>query len=179
MARHKPDALDVVGRVFPIGHFAVSVLFIACAFSLIGFSCLVLWQSLQPGDMTMTDRRDGVLEALAIITVSLAALELGETIIEEEIRREAHMSAPTRVRRFLSRFMVVLVVALVIESLVLIFKFSHSAPENMPYAVLPAFAAAALTTAWGVFIRLNRSAEELEPEAMREAKDEDRKMNVK
>jgi hypothetical protein len=30
--------------------------------------------------------------------------------------------------------------------------------------------------AWGVFIRLNRAAEVLEPEAMREAKDEDRKV---
>jgi len=29
---------------------------------------------------------------------------------------------------------------------------------------------------WGVFIHLNRSAEELEPEAMEEAKSEDRKL---
>jgi hypothetical protein len=36
--------------------------------------------------------------------------------------------------------------------------------------------AAALLTAWGVFVRLNRSAEELEPEAMEEAKKEDEKV---
>ena len=30
--------------------------------------------------------------------------------------------------------------------------------------------------AWGVFIRLNRSAEELEPEAMEQAKQEDKKV---
>jgi hypothetical protein len=36
--------------------------------------------------------------------------------------------------------------------------------------------AAALLAAWGVFIRLNRSAEELEPEAMAEAKREDDKV---
>ena len=33
-----------------------------------------------------------------------------------------------------------------------------------------------LLIAWGVFIRLNRSAEELEPEAMQAAKREDRKI---
>ena len=33
----------------------------------------------------------------------------------------------------------------------------------------------ALLAGWGLFIRLNRYAEELEPEAMAEAKDEDRK----
>jgi hypothetical protein len=179
MAKRQSHALAIFGRIFPVGHFAMSVLFIVCAFTLIGFSCVLLWQSLQPGGMTLTERRDGVLEALALVTVGLAALELGETILEEEVQREAHMSAPTRVRRFLSRFMVVLVVALVIEALVLIFRFSHSAPENMPYAAMTAFAAAALIIAWGVFIRLNVAAEELEPEAMREAKDEDRKINTK
>jgi hypothetical protein len=35
---------------------------------------------------------------------------------------------------------------------------------------------AALLAAWGVFIRLNRAAEELEPEAMHEAKLEDKKL---
>jgi len=33
-----------------------------------------------------------------------------------------------------------------------------------------------LLAAWGVFIHLNRSAEELEPEAMAEAKREDEKL---
>ena len=34
----------------------------------------------------------------------------------------------------------------------------------------------ALLTGWGLFIHLNRSAEELEPEAMQEAKGEDHKL---
>ena len=36
--------------------------------------------------------------------------------------------------------------------------------------------AGALLASWGVFVRLNRYAEELEPEAMAEAKKEDRKL---
>ena len=36
--------------------------------------------------------------------------------------------------------------------------------------------AALLLVAWGVFVRLNRSAEELEPEAMQQAKSEDTKV---
>jgi hypothetical protein len=168
--------LGFVLRIFPAGHLVISVLFVVCSLALIAFACMLLWNSVQPGDMEFNARLDGVLDSLALVTVALAALELGETILEEEVQREAQMSAPTRVRRFLSRFMVVLVVALVIEALVLVFKFSHSAPENLPYAAMTGFAAAALIVAWGVFVRLNRSAEELEPEAMREAKDEDRKV---
>ena len=92
------------------------------------------------------------------------------------MQRDAQMSAPTRVRRFLSRFMIVLVVALSIETLVLTFRLSHDAPQALPYVASIGFAAAALLIAWGVFVRLNRSAEELEPEAMQAAKKEDRKI---
>jgi hypothetical protein len=106
----------------------------------------------------------------------VAALELGQTILEEEVLRQAHMSAPTRVRRFLSRFMVVIVVALSIESLVGVFQLLHHDPARLPHAAAVAVAAAALLAAWGVFVHLNRSAEELEPEAMEKAKGEDAKV---
>jgi hypothetical protein len=152
-------------------------LFIISALGLIGFAGLQLWEALQPtGDATANIRLHAVLQSIAVLTVAVAALELGQTIMEEEVQREAHMSAPTRVRRFLSRFMVVLVVALSIETLVIVFKYSQEAPEYLPYAASVGVAAAVLLAAWGFFIRLNRAAEELEPEAMQQAKQEDKKM---
>jgi hypothetical protein len=168
--------LKFIHALFPAGHLVISLLFVLCGVSLIAFSVMQLWAALAPGDTAVPERTNMVLEGLALVTVALAALELGETIVEEQVQREAHMSAPTRVRRFLSRFMVVLVVALSIEALVLVFKYSHENPANIPYAALVGFCAAALITAWGIFVRLNRSAEELEPEAMREAKEEDKKV---
>jgi len=87
------------------------------------------------------------------------------------------MSAPTRVRRFLSRFMVVLVVALSIETVVVTFRLSQESPELLPYAAAIGATAALLLAAWGVFVWLNRAAEQLEPEAMQEAKREDRKID--
>jgi hypothetical protein len=169
--------MKFVLKVFPVLHTLISLLFVGCAVALIGFAVLQLWQGITPArSHALTERLQAVLESLAILTVAVAALELGQTIIEEEVQREAHMSAPTRVRRFLSRFLVVLVVALSIESLVLVFRSSRDAPEHLPYAALIGFMAAALLAAWGVFIRLNRSAEELEPEAMEQAKREDAKV---
>ena len=47
----------------------------------------------------------------------MVALQIAQTITEEEVVRSAHVSGPTRVRRFLSRFLTVVVVALVIEGL--------------------------------------------------------------
>jgi hypothetical protein len=164
-------------KVFPLSHLVISVLFIVSAFALIGLAATELWYGLSPwGDAEGTDRLNAVLESIALLTVAVAALELAQTIVEEEVQREAHMSAPTRVRRFLSRFLVVLVVALCIETLVMVFRFSREAPEQLPYAAGVGFTAAAILAAWGVFIRFNRSAEELEPEAMVEAKREDAKV---
>lgn len=170
--------MRIVRRVFPLSHFVISLMFLACALALIVFAVLEFWQGVQwISGASLGDRINAVLESIALLTVSVAALELGQTILEEEVQREAQMSAPTRIRRFLSRFMVVLVVALSIEALVLVFRLSREAPEQLPFAALIGFMAAALLAAWGMFVRLNRSAEELEPEAMEEVKQEDEKVS--
>jgi hypothetical protein len=169
--------MKVIHRIFPIGHFVISLLFIGCALALIGFAGFQLWLGIQPsGTFSLPQRLHAVLESIALLTVAVAALELGQTIIEEEVQREAQMSAPTRVRRFLSRFMIVLVVALSIEALVKAFQFSHEVPAHLPYAAAIGLMAAALLVAWGLFIWLNQSAEKLEPEAMEQAKQEDAKV---
>lgn len=88
------------------------------------------------------------------------------------------MSAPTRVRRFLSRFMVVLVVALSIETLAAVFRYVHDEPESLPYAATIGLTAAALLAAWGLFVRLNRSVEELEPRALQDVQEEDEQLKT-
>ena len=167
--------MKIIRKIFPIGHFIISVLFIGCALALISLAGLELWQGIQPiSPVSLRQRLNAVLESIALLTVAVAALELGQTILEEEVQREAQMSAPTRVRRFLSRFMIVLVVALSIEALVAVFQFSHEAPAHLPYAAAIGLMAAALLVAWGLFVWLNQSVELLEPEAMAQAKQEDK-----
>ncbi len=160
-------------RIFPAGHLLISLLFIVCSATLIYFALIDLWMLVRPADGAERAPVNQVLNAISLLTVSVATLELAQTIIEEEVQREAHMAAPTRVRRFLSRFMIVLVVALSIETLVAVFEFSRSDPALLPYAASIGITAAAMLAAWGVFIKLNRAAEELEPEAMQKAKQED------
>src|SRR3569623_2046723 len=111
-----------------------------------------------------------------LLAGAVVALQIAQTIAEEEVIRAADFSAPTRVRRFLSRFFVVVVVALAIEGLGATFKALHEDPAQLPYAASILFSVGVILAGWGVFIRLNRSAEELEPEAMAEAKREDQKL---
>lgn len=169
--------LKLIQKIFVVGYAGIIVLFVCCALALIVFAAMELWHGVNPGRaMELRERFNSVLESIGLLTIAVVALELGQTILEEEVRREAQVSAPTRVRRFLSRFMVVVVVALSIESLVSVFELAHTDASRLPQAASIAVAAGVLLAAWGFFIKMNRSAEELEPEAMEQAKSEDTKI---
>lgn len=164
-------------KLFTLGYLSVIGLFYICGLALIVFAMFELWQGVNPtSPVALRERFNAVLESIGLLTIAVVALELGQTILEEEVQREVHVSSPTRVRRFLSRFMVVIVVALSIETLVAVFVLVHDDATKLPQAASIGIAAAALLAAWGFFIRMNKSAEELEPEAMEQAKSEDVKV---
>jgi len=170
--------MKIIKKVFAVGYSLVALLFFLCAISLIIFASFELWKGINPSnELPIWERFNAVLESIGLLTIAVAALELGQTVLEEEVMREAHTGGPTRARRFLSRFMIVIVVALAIESLVAAFQFSHDNPDRLIQASMIAAAAAVLLAAWGIFVKLNTSAEALEPEAMEEAKREDQNMS--
>jgi hypothetical protein len=167
--------VELIRKLFNSAYAAIAVLFYFCALSLMVFAAVEFWHGVNPSaSAPIGGRFDAILEAIGLLTIAVAALELGQTVLEEEVRREVHVSAPTRVRRFLSRFLIVVVVALSVETMVSVFRLAREEPEHLPHAATIGLAAAALLAAWGVFIKLNRSAEELEPESMEKVKREDK-----
>lgn len=168
----------MIKYLFLAGYIVITLLFCCCGVALVIFAVTELIHSITIGEqISLRERLNGILESIGILTIAVAAFELGQTIFEEEVQRKSHLSAPTRVRRFVSRFMVVLIVSLAIESLVVAFKFAHESPDKLPFAALIAIAAACLLASWGIFIRLNSAAEKLEPEAMSEVKQEDHRID--
>jgi hypothetical protein len=168
------QAMKALLRVFSIVHGLMAALFACAALMLIVIAAKVAWLAFAGA----LDRgaAQTIIEAVGLLAAAVVALQIAQTIAEEEVARDAHISGPTRVRRFLSRFLVVVVVALTIEGLVATFKAAHEDPAHMLYAASMVLAAGVLLAGWGVFIRMNRYAEELEPEAMAEAKREDKKL---
>ncbi len=161
-------------RLFRTIHVFMAVLFACAAIILIVIAARIGWVAFVGG----LDRAaaQGIIEAVGLLAAAVVALQIAETIFEEEVIRDADISTPTRVRRYLSRFFVVVVVALVIEGLVATFRALHEDPAQLVYAASILVAVGVLLAAWGAFIYLNRAAEELEPEAMADAKREDRKL---
>ena len=161
-------------QAFSIIHGLMAVLFACAALVLIIIAAKLGWLAFMAGvDRSAAQQ---VIEAVGLLAAAVVALQIAQTIAEEEVVRDAQISGPTRIRRFLSRFLVVIVVALTIEGLVATFKAAHENPAHMLYAASIVLAAGVLLAGWGIFVRMNSYAEVLEPEAMAEAKREDKKM---
>ena len=145
-------------KVFIVGYVGIILMFGVSAFGLLAFTGIELWEAFNPANaQPLTNRFNSVLKGVAMLTIALASLDLADTVIEEEFKREGHLSGAARTRRVLARFLVVVVVSLSIESLVAVFQFVHDAPAMLPYAAAIALGAAGLMVAWGLFDRMMRS----------------------
>ena len=161
-------------RLFAAMHAVIALLFAVAAVALATVAIHAVWVAIVHGDGETTAQ--GIIQAIGVAAVAVVALQIAQTITEEEVIREAHVSGPTRVRRFLSRFLVVVVIALTVEGLIGTFKALRTDPSELYYVAALLASVGFLLMSWGVFVWCNRSAEELEPEAMEQAKSEDRKL---
>jgi hypothetical protein len=167
--------MKLVLHLFAIVHATFAASFVGLSLLLLVIAARTSWTAVA-GGLFDGSAAVALIEAMGLLAVAVVSLQVAQTITEEEVVREAHVSAPTRVRRFLSRFIVVVAIALAIEGLVATMKALHEDMADLPYAASTVAGVAALIAAWGLFVYLNRAAEDVEPEAMRKAKDEDRKL---
>lgn len=161
-------------RLFAALHGVIALLFTAAAVVLIGLAFHSGWVAVVAG--SGDDTAQGLIQAIGMAAIAVVALQIAQTIAEEEVIREAHVSGPTRVRRFISRFLVVIVVALAVEALIGTFKALRDDMSELLYVAGLIASVGVLIASWGAFVWFNRAAEELEPEAMQQAKSEDRKL---
>lgn len=147
--------MKAVHSAFSAGFIIAAGLFFLCGVFLVFLAALEMWHAVNPWNQAaMGTRFNLILESIGLLTMSVASLELGQTVMEEEVLRSARIDTSTRMRRFLSRFLIVVVVSLSIECLVAVFQLLHEKPELLPHAASIGIAAALLLAAWAAFARL-------------------------
>ena len=166
----------LIHQLYRLVHALIALMFLLAALALIYLAGQIAWKVME--EASLVSAVVYVVEALGILAAAIVSVQISQTILEEEIIRDVHISGPSRIRRFLSRFMVMLVVALTIEGLIASFK-AQKEPQQLLYAAALLVATASLLVGWGVFIKLNSAAEKLEPESLEEAKKEDTKVEGK
>ncbi len=101
-----------------------------------------------------TNTATQAFQSVILITLGLAIFDLGKTILEEEVllHKDIHHTGSTR--RTIARFMSAIVIAVSIESLLLMFKSLLGDTTHLNSAVLMLFAAVALLVGLGAYLRL-------------------------
>jgi hypothetical protein len=118
-----------------------------------------------------------LLTAIGYVVISVAVFDVGKYIIEEEVVRYRELRQVGEVRRSLTRFVSTILIAVFLESIVLVFKVSENEIAMMTYPALLLFAGVAMLIGLGAFQRLVSAVETErenagQPEESRTADDE-------
>lgn len=136
------------------GLFAVSLVLLYTA----GLECMKVLNSLtEPAHIIEIP-----FGVVIYLTLALAIFDLGKTTLEEEVLLYKDILRHSSTRRTITRFIAVIIIAVSIESLLMIFKFAlNGGSEHIIEAVWIIIAAALLLVSLGVYVYLGSRAEEI------------------
>jgi len=77
-----------------------------------------------------------VFESTILLTLSLAIFDLVKALLEEEVLGEKHKNSGDEIHKTMVRFIGSIIIALSIESLMLVFKFALTDSSKLKFAVL-------------------------------------------
>ena len=136
----------------------------AIGFSVIFFSLAVALGAIAAYtfvDSFLSDKgfTEGLLKALNMAVISLATFELGLGVNKEYAGHPPEGDILILLRRTVSQFVSIVCIALVLEGLIMVIKYSQlDLAGNLYYPVAIIASAAALLVALGAFIRLTSDA---------------------
>jgi len=98
---------------------------------------------------------------IIFLTLALAVFDLGKTILEEEVLMHKDIFRHSSTRRTITRFIAAILIAVSIESLLLMFKSVLGSPEYLTNAVAMMAAAVGLLVGLGIYVYLGAKAESI------------------
>ncbi|GAB0172275.1 PDC sensor domain-containing protein [Helicobacter trogontum] len=164
---HLRDAIKISSPSLFFGifsNFSIAMYFL-CSVSLAFVSIILivkgiikLWSEdlLQFNDFRVED----IFESTILLTLALAIFDLVKAIFEEEVLGKNTGQKTYTVHRTMIRFLGSIIVALAIEALMLVFKFSIDSPEKLMYAVWLILGVAVLLIALAIYVKLSFAAQQ-------------------
>jgi hypothetical protein len=140
----------IVHPLFQIVYGVIGIMLVAVSMLLLFSAGESLYEMIHEHANTATQ----AFQSVILVTLGLAIFDLGKTILEEEVllHKDIHHTGSTR--RTIARFMSAIVIAVSIESLLLMFKSLLGDATHLNSAVFMLFAAVALLVGLGVYLKL-------------------------
>lgn len=102
-----------------------------------------------------------MFESTIILTLALAIFDLVKTIFEEEVLGRRQVDSNSSIHKTMVRFLGSIIIALAIEALMLVFKFSMTEPENILHAVYLLGGVTMLLIGLSVYLRAIKAKDDL------------------
>ena len=100
-----------------------------------------------------------LLSAVGYVVIAVAVFDVAKYLLEEEVIRERELRQVGEVRRSLTRFTSTILIAVLLEAIVLIFKMAEDDVALMIYPTILLLAGVAMLVGLGIFQRMAVSAE--------------------
>lgn len=135
--------------------FSLSLAFIAAVLTIKGM--VKFWSE----DLVRFDnfKIEDIFESTILLTLALAIFDLVKAIFEEEVLGKNIGQKTYTVHKTMIRFLGSIIVALAIEALMLVFKFTIYSPEKLLYSVYLILGVAVLLVALAVYVKCAYSAQ--------------------
>ena len=98
---------------------------------------------------------DTMLDGIGLVIIAVAVADVGKFLFEEEVIADRELRHPAEARGSLTKFMTIIIVALSLESLVLITKAARDKPADILFPALLMLVAVAALVGLGLFQKLS------------------------
>lgn len=145
--------MNQLGRVF---YTLVSLVLMAFALILVATGPVTLVQAVLAGEPFV----DAIVNSLAFLILSLAVFDVARYVYAEEVRRGREMRKASETRRSITKFITVIIIAVLMDALVALSKAGQGELSLLVYPVVLIGGGVALLLSLGIFQRLSATVEE-------------------
>lgn len=134
---------------------------IGIAFIFASFSILIvgIWKFIECYLLKDCDVLNNILNMASYLIIAVAVFDVGRNLLEEEVFRHYQMRSPKEARRSLTKFLVIILVAVTLESLIALIKAGTSNIRDLIYPAIMFTSASFLLTSYGLYQRFSVIAE--------------------
>ncbi|RXT55750.1 hypothetical protein B6S44_06525 [Bosea sp. Tri-44] len=118
---------------------------------------------------------DTMLDGIGLVIIAVAVADVGKFLFEEEVIADRELRHPAEARGSLTKFMTIIIVALSLESLVLITKAARDKPADILFPALLMLVAVAALVGLGLFQKLSQHATAAIPDNVDDKESEEEK----
>ncbi|MEC7838809.1 MAG: hypothetical protein VX777_02075 [Chlamydiota bacterium] len=126
--------------------------------SSLGVACFALWNVIQCLNL-QCDTLITLLDFVGYLIISVAIFDVGRYLLEEEVFRERELRSPKEARQSLTKFMVIIVIAVTLEALLSVIRAGTKDVSLLIYPAALFLVATLLLIGLGLFQRLSVAAE--------------------